>query len=137
MVRSIDERRAAVRRLRDPEDLLPLSHPVFHILLALGDGPRHGYAIRGEVAAQTEGEAGVRSGTLYATIHRMVRDGLLEETGDRPAESDDERRRYYRLTPFGREVAAAEAARLAVLLRVARSKGLVGPAVLREILRER
>ena len=109
-------------------DLLPLTPAVFHILLALADGERHGYAIMKEVAAQTGGAVRMGPGTLYGSIKRMLAAGLIAEADERPdPELDDERRRYYRLTGLGRRVAEAEAGRLAGLVRVARAKRL-GPA---------
>jgi len=105
----------------DPEALLPLSTPVLHILLALGAEHLHGYAIMQAIEQKTEGSAKILPGTLYTTLNRMLADGLVEETrppGDAP--DDDRRRRYYRITPFGREVVAAEARRMSVLLEVAR-----------------
>ncbi|HEY7923803.1 MAG TPA: PadR family transcriptional regulator [Vicinamibacteria bacterium] len=105
--------------------LLPLPLATFHILLALSDGDRHGYAILQEVARRTGGELRLSAGTLYRSIQRMLEQGLLEERRERPApEQDDERRRYYRITAFGSAVARAEAARLNALVRMARAKGL-------------
>jgi DNA-binding PadR family transcriptional regulator len=104
--------------------LLPLPSATFHILLALADADRHGYAIIQEVEARTSGELRLSAGTLYRSIQRMLDQGLLTETRVRPApEDDDERRRYYRITPFGRSVAKAEGKRLADLLRMARAAG--------------
>jgi len=109
----------------DAQDLLPLPQAVFHILVALADQDRHGYAIMQDVAARTDGRLKLSPGTLYGSIKRMLADGLIVETGDRPsADEDDERRRYYRITRFGREVAEADANRLAALLRQARAVGL-------------
>src|SRR5438874_924785 len=97
----------------------------FHILLALADDDRHGYAIIQDVAARTGGELKLSAGTLYRSIQRMLEQGLIVETRDRPApEHDDERRRYYRLTPEGADAARAEARRLAQLVRMARARGL-------------
>ena len=108
---------------RDPEELLPLTPAVFHILLALADGERHGYGIMQEIAARTEGKLRMGPGTLYGSIKRMLADGLIEEAGERPDPAlDDDRRRYYQLTDFGRLVVAAEAQRLAQLVDVARVK---------------
>ena len=105
--------------------LLPLPPATFHILLAVSDDDRHGYAIIQDIAARTGGELKLSAGTLYRSIHRMLEQGLLAETRERPApELDDERRRYYRITPFGTAVAKAEARRLAQLLRMARARGL-------------
>ncbi len=104
--------------------LLPLPPVTFHILIALADGERHGYAIIQEVAARTDGAVRLGAGTLYRSIQRMLEQGLIGETEDRPApELDDERRRYYRVTRFGTAVARAEAARLAQLVKLARASG--------------
>lgn len=109
-----------------PEALLPLTPSVFHILLALSDGERHGYAIMQDVARQTGGSLEMGPGTLYGCIKRMSAARLLEESGERPdPELDDQRRRYYRLTDFGNLVLRAEAHRLAAAVRVARSKRLL------------
>ncbi len=109
----------------DPAALLPLPPATFHILVALVDEDRHGYAIMQDVAARTGGDLKLGAGTLYRSIQRMLEQGLIEELRERPApEFDDERRRYYRITRFGRAVARAEAGRLAQMLRIARAKGL-------------
>ena len=98
----------------------------FHILVALVDGDRHGYAIIREIAERTDGEIEIQAGTLYRSIGRMLEQGLVSETRTRPAiGEDDERRRYYRITPFGRAVAQAEARRLTQMVRLARASGLV------------
>ena len=111
--------------MSNPDSLLPLPPATFHILVALADDDRHGYAIIQDIAARTGGELKLSAGTLYRSIHRMLEQGLLSETRERPApELDDERRRYYRITPFGTAVAKAEARRLAQLLRLARARGL-------------
>ena len=105
--------------------LLPLPLATFHILLALADGDRHGYAILREVERRTGGELKLSAGTLYRSIQRMQEDGLIVERRERPApELDDERRRYYQITPLGAAAARAEAARLHTLVRMARAKGL-------------
>lgn len=110
-----------------PNDMLPLTPAVFHILLALADGEKHGYGIMQEVAAITNGAMRMGPGTLYGTIKRMLEAKLIEESDERPDPAlDDERRRYYRLTSFGARVAQAEAERLALLLNVAQSKRLMG-----------
>src|ERR1700683_3647075 len=102
--------------------LLPLQPTTFHILLSLTDEERHGYAIILEVARRTQGELKLSAGTLYRSIQRMLESGLITETRNRPApEMDDERRRYYRITPLGKAVAEAEAGRLRGLLQHARS----------------
>jgi DNA-binding PadR family transcriptional regulator len=104
--------------------LLPLPEATFHILLALADADRHGYAIIQDVADRTAGEVTLGAGTLYRSIQRMQEQGLIVETRDRPApELDDERRRYYRITPFGAAVARAESRRLTRLVRLARARG--------------
>ena len=108
------------------EPLSPLAPAAFHILLALADGEKHGYAIMQEVAALTRGQIRLGPGTLYGTIKRMLADGWIEEADERPDPAhDDERRRYYRLTDLGRSVVRAEAVRMARLVDVARSKGLM------------
>src|SRR5579862_4241927 len=109
---------------REAEALLPLPSATLHILLALADEDRHGYAIIQEVAARTNGALRLSAGTLYRSIQRMLEDGLIVEPRERPAPNDDdERRRYYRLTLLGRAVARAEARRLADLVRMARAAG--------------
>jgi DNA-binding PadR family transcriptional regulator len=114
---------------RDPEELLPLTPAVFHILLALADGERHGYGVIKEVDARTEGRVRLGPGTLYGSIKRMLAEGMIEESGERPdPDLDDERRRYYRLTKFGRRVAVAEAERLSRLVASARAKRLLSRA---------
>lgn len=105
--------------------LLPLQPTTFHILLSLTDEDRHGYAIILEVARRTQGELKLSAGTLYRSIQRMLESGLITETRNRPApEVDDERRRYYRITPLGRAAAEAEAGRLRDLLKMARLCGV-------------
>jgi DNA-binding PadR family transcriptional regulator len=109
----------------DVDGLLPLPPVTLHILMALADGDRHGYAIIQDVEARTDGELRLGAGTLYRSIHRMLEQGLIIEPVRRPARAqDDERRRYYRLTSFGTAVARAETRRLAQLLRLARARGL-------------
>ncbi len=101
----------------------PLTPAVFHILLALADGEKHGYAIMKDVEMQTSGRMKMGPGTLYGTIKRMLTAGLIEETGQRPDPNmDDERRRYYRLTGLGQSVVSAESQRLAALVTLARQK---------------
>ena len=110
----------------DIDALLPLPAATFHILLALAKEDRHGYAVIQDVEQRTGGEIRLSAGTLYRSIQRMLEQGLLRETRDRPApELDDERRRYYRITPFGEAVARAEARRMSELVRMARAQGLV------------
>src|SRR5436190_23522606 len=108
---------------------MPLRSVEFHVLLALAAEERHGYAILQEIAALTGGEMQLEPGTLYRALHRMLKDGWVAESARRPAaDLDDERRRYYRLTPAGRRVAAAEAARLQRLVAVARAHRLLSRA---------
>ncbi len=110
---------------RSPDDLLPLSPAVMHILLALAAGERHGYAIMQEVDELSEGTMRLAPGTLYRSIKRMLEDGLIENSDERPDPSlDDERRRYYRLTAFGQQVLAAETHRLSRLLAAAKQRAL-------------
>jgi DNA-binding PadR family transcriptional regulator len=106
------------------DQLLPLPPVTFHILLALLDEERHGYAIIQDVETRTEGELRLSAGTLYRSIARMVEQGLISEVTKRRAADDDPRRRYYRLTPFGIAVARAEMRRLSQLVRLARARGL-------------
>src|SRR5271170_4552532 len=107
----------------DPEDMLPLTPAVFHILLALTEGERHGYAIMQEVAESTDRRINMGPGTLYGTIKRMLEAELIEESDRRPAaKEDDERRRYYRLTGLGQRVAEAEADRYNEMAKLARRK---------------
>lgn len=116
-----------VEEAREPRGLLPLTPAVLHILLALADGERHGYGIMKEVEGRTGGGMRLGPGTLYGSIKRMLADGLIEESDERPdPEMDDQRRRYYRITDFGRRVAGAEAGRLAGLVATAREKKLLG-----------
>jgi DNA-binding PadR family transcriptional regulator len=107
-----------------PETLLPLPPATFHILMSLAADDRHGYAIIQDVAARTDNHLRLGAGTLYRSLQRMLEQGLIVETGERPAaDLDDERRRYYRITPFGQAVARAEAGRLSELVRLARISG--------------
>jgi DNA-binding PadR family transcriptional regulator len=109
-----------------PEDLIPLTPRVFHILLALVDEEQHGYRIMKEVETRSEGKVRIGPGTLYEAIQRLVKNRLIEESYERPdAEMDDQRRRYYRLTDLGRRVLQAESVRLAALVGFARTKNLV------------
>lgn len=102
---------------------LPLAPAVFHILLALADGDAHGYRIRADVIERSNGALKLDPGSLYRLIARLSDDGLIDEAPTRPkADEDDERRRYYRLTPLGRRVLAAETNRMADLVAVSRAK---------------
>jgi DNA-binding PadR family transcriptional regulator len=104
-------------------DLTPLSPSVFHILLSLGEGERHGYAIKREIVARTQGKLKLGPGVLYGSINKMLELGLIEESADRPdPHLDDERRRYYRITPYGRKVAQAEAVRMRELVQLAAAR---------------
>jgi DNA-binding PadR family transcriptional regulator len=108
----------------EAERFLPLPEITFHVLMALAEGDRHGYAIIQDVASRTQGALKLGAGTLYRSVQRMLEQGLIVETRDRPApELDDQRRRYYRITPLGAAVARAEARRLAQLVRLARLSG--------------
>lgn len=107
-------------------DFLPLPLATFHILMSLANGERHGYAIIQDVSARTDGALELSAGTLYRSIQRMLEQGLIVEARRRPASiRDDQRRRYYRVTPLGRDVARAETARLLELVQFARASGFV------------
>jgi len=109
-----------------PETHEPLSPAMFHVLLALAGDDLHGYAILKEVELRTSGKVRLSTGTLYGIIKRLVNDGLISELHTKPSDaSDDERRRYYRLTALGHETAASEAQRMAEVLAVARSRNLL------------
>ena len=113
-------------RPRSVDELLPLTPPMLHTLVALADGEKHGYAILKEITRRTDGSVRLSAGTLYALVRRATADGLIVESDERPDPSlDDERRLYYRLTPHGRRVAAAEIARLESIVEMARAKNLV------------
>jgi DNA-binding PadR family transcriptional regulator len=104
----------------------PLTPAVFHILLSLTDGEKHGYGIMQEIAVRTKNVLIMGPGTLYGTLKRMLEAGLVEECGERPDPAmDDQRRRYYRLTRQGRRAARAEAERLEALVQAARAKSLL------------
>jgi DNA-binding PadR family transcriptional regulator len=110
-----------------PEDFLPLHRDTFHILVSLADRDRHGYSILLDVADRTNGALRFSPSSLYASIKRLLHQGLIEELAERPdPDEDDERRRYYRLTRLGRKVAEVEARRLEQLLVDARATGLLG-----------
>ena len=113
----------AMEKSPSPQNLLPLTAPVFHILLALADEERHGYGIMQDVARQTDDALQLGPGTLYGCLKRMLAARLVEESDERPdPELDDQRRRYYRMTPFGRQVVQAEAKRLSDAVMAAQSK---------------
>jgi DNA-binding PadR family transcriptional regulator len=104
----------------------PLTPAMFHVLLALAGEDMHGYAILKEVGLRTAGKVRLSTGTLYGIIKRLLADGLIAELRARPAEGqDDERRKYYRLTPLGRQVASAEAERMDEVLAIARARHLL------------
>jgi DNA-binding PadR family transcriptional regulator len=112
----------------DPQNFLPLKPAAFHILLSLADTERHGYGIMQEVQNCTNGAVKLGPGTLYTAIKRLVADGLIAETEERPdPQLDDERRRYYSITALGRQVIALEARRLADLVDMAVAKKLLNP----------
>ncbi|MDQ2844438.1 MAG: PadR family transcriptional regulator [Acidobacteriota bacterium] len=109
-----------VRDQHSAPGLMPLSAAFFHILLSLGEGDRHGYALRREISQRTNGKLKLGPGVLYGSINKMLELGLIEESDDRPdPHLDDERRRYYRITSYGRKVARAEAARMRELAQLA------------------
>lgn len=115
----------------EPDDFLPLTPAVFHVLLALSGGEQHGYAIMREVAESTGGQIKMGPGTLYGTIKRLLEAQLIEESDERPdPHLDDERRRYYRLTGVGEQVVKAEARRYAGIVAIARGKRLIGKSSL-------
>ncbi len=114
------------------EDAVTLTPAVFHILLALADGERHGYGMMQEITRRTDGATRLGPGTLYRSIKRLLAEELIEESDERPTPAlDDERRRYYRLTAGGRHAVGAEARRLAQLVHTARAKRVLGPGILR------
>jgi len=113
-----------VRKRRTPETFLPLKPHWFHVLLSLADQEQHGYGIMQEVLDRTGGKVRLWPATLYGTLKRLIDEELIEESDERPTpELDDARRRYYRLTTFGRRVLGAESERLEDLVRVIHSKG--------------
>jgi DNA-binding PadR family transcriptional regulator len=115
-----------MRRAQNPYELLPLTPPVFHLLVALSDGERHGYALMRQVAEDTDGTLQLGPGTLYGCLQRMLAAGLIAESDQRSdPQLDDERRRYYRITDFGTRVVTAEAKRLAAAVTVARARRLL------------
>ncbi|HYT68113.1 MAG TPA: PadR family transcriptional regulator [Vicinamibacterales bacterium] len=112
-----------MRKRPEPDDFLPLTPAIAHILLAVADEDRHGYAIMQEVERITSGAVRMGPGTLYGTVKRMMASGLLAETDERPDPAlDDERRRYYRATSLGRAVLEAETQRMSALVSAARAK---------------
>lgn len=113
--------------MNNPDDFLPLPPATLHILLAVAERERHGYAIIQDVEARTDGELRLSAGTLYRSISRMVEQGLIAEVQKRAVGVRDNRRRYYRLTPLGEAVARAEVRRLSQFVRHARARGLLAP----------
>ncbi len=110
----------------DHKPYQPLTPALFHVLLALADGEKHGYAVLKEVKRRTDGKVKLSAGTLYAIVKRCLADGWIAETDERPDPAlDDERRRYYRLTDYGRRAAVAEAERLEAVVGMARDKNLL------------
>lgn len=110
-----------------PQDMLPLTPVVLHMLLALAEGEKHGYGIMKAVEEDSQGQMQIRVGSLYGAIQRMIDANLIEETDERPVpELDDERRRYYRLTDFGQRVLRAESQRLANVVELAKLKHVLG-----------
>ena len=103
----------------------PLTAAMFHVLLSLADGDKHGYAILKEVTEQTNGEVQLGTGTLYGIIKRLLENGFIKEVRKPSIKNDDARRRYYHLTEEGRETAVAEALRLEKLVLQARNKRLI------------
>jgi DNA-binding PadR family transcriptional regulator len=113
-------------RYRNPDACLPLTPAMFQVLIALADGEKHGYAVLKEVARRTDGRVTLSPGTLYAILRRFVAEGIVVESEERPDPAlDDERRRYYGMTDFGRAVAHAEARRMETALGMARAKSLI------------
>ena len=112
--------------LPDPRTFLPLTPVVFEILLALSEGEQHGYAVMLEVERRSGGTVTLHPGSLYRALNRLLESSLIEELDERPdPENDDERRRYYRLTPLGGDVARAEATRLESQVASARARRLL------------
>jgi DNA-binding PadR family transcriptional regulator len=117
----------------EPEPFLPLTPAMFHILMALAKGERHGYAIMQDIETSTDGRFRIGPGTLYGSIKRMLASGWIEEVDERPdPDLDDERRRYYRLSGLGRRVAKAEARRLESMVGLARDAQLLGGSMVTE-----
>jgi DNA-binding PadR family transcriptional regulator len=113
----------------DLQRFIPLKPEVLHILFSLLDGERHGYAIIKDVEERTGGATVLRPGALYRHLHRMLQDGLIVESEERPGpDQDDERRRYYDVTSLGRSVATAEVARMERMVREGRARNLLGRA---------
>ena len=117
-------------KLRTVDRLLPLKPKVLHVLLAVADGPRHGYSIMQEVAERTNGQVRLWPAALYALLRELEKTDFIVESDDRPsADKDDERRRYYALTPHGKRVLDAEVRRLEAIVSHARSSRALRKAV--------
>jgi len=126
LILSIDHTAMATSQTRTPDSLLPLKPVVFQVLLSLVDGERHGYALVQDIAERTAAKIDLEPGNLYRVLKAMLDEGVIEESERRPApDRDDERRRYYRITPFGRKVAIAEAVRLDRIVADARARNLI------------
>ena len=110
-----------------PDSFLPLTSVAFEIMLALADGERHGYSILQEVDTRSGGTVSLHAGTLYRALARLLESELIEELDSPDPKNDDERRRYYRLTPFGRRVLGAELERLRDLVRLGEERRVIGP----------
>jgi DNA-binding PadR family transcriptional regulator len=111
-----------------PESQLPLKPVELLVLTMLSAGERHGYGIRQDIIDHTRGAIALEAGNLYRIIRRLEADGVLEESGHRPAsDSDDERRRYYRLTPFGKRVLAAELERVRAIVKLGEARRIIAP----------
>jgi DNA-binding PadR family transcriptional regulator len=113
---------------KNPASLLPLKPVELLVLTMLSAGERHGYGIRQDIIAHTRGAIALEAGNLYRTIRRLETDGLLDEASQEIADGDDERRRYYRLTPFGRRVLAVELERLRALVRLGEERRIISPS---------
>jgi DNA-binding PadR family transcriptional regulator len=111
----------------DPQDLLPLKPIELLILTLLSAGERHGYGLRQDIVAQTEGRVSLEAGNLYRHIRNLQQAGLVDETEPKSSGPDDERRIYYRLLPFGKKVLAAELVRLRALMRIAEDNRVLSP----------
>jgi DNA-binding PadR family transcriptional regulator len=118
------------KRNEEVENMLPLSLPVFHMLLSLTEGERHGYALKREILQRTDKRINLGSGALYGAINKMLEQGFIVESDERPdPHLDDERRRYYRITSLGRQVIQAEVVRLRELVQLAQVRlGIPDPA---------
>jgi DNA-binding PadR family transcriptional regulator len=112
-----------------PDTQLPLKPVELLVLSMLSAGERHGYGIRQDIIDHTNGAIALEAGNLYRTIRRLEADAMVEEGGHRaPSDTDDERRRYYRLTPFGKRVLAAELERLRALVRLGEERRIIAPS---------